>query len=264
MPRFHFGDWVENIVKWLTDNVGWLFDAINSVLTHMYNGVDAVLGGGEPLLMAGIFAVLAFWLRGLIPAVLTFVGFALIDSLSLWDDGMETLSLVIVAAAITIVIAVPLGIWAARNAKVGAVVRPVLDVMQTMPAFVYLIPGVMFFGVGVTPGVIATIVFAMPPGVRMTELGIRQVDGELVEAAEAFGSTPRNILRRVQLPSRCRPSWPVSTRSSCSRSPWSSSAVWPVRAVSVRRSTRPSPSSRSVSPPRAVWPWSSSPSIWTG
>ncbi|WP_328376032.1 ABC transporter permease/substrate binding protein [Streptomyces sp. NBC_00440] len=200
MPRFHFGDWVENIVKWLTDNVGWLFDAINSVLTHMYNGVDAVLGGGEPLLMAGIFAVLAFWLRGLIPAVLTFVGFALIDSLSLWDDGMETLSLVIVAAAITIVIAVPLGIWAARNAKVGAVVRPVLDVMQTMPAFVYLIPGVMFFGVGVTPGVIATIVFAMPPGVRMTELGIRQVDGELVEAAEAFGSTPRNILRRVQLP----------------------------------------------------------------
>ncbi|WP_405560235.1 ABC transporter permease/substrate binding protein [Streptomyces sp. NBC_01180] len=200
MPRFHFGDWVENIVKWLTDNVGWLFDAINSVLTHMYNGVDAVLGGGEPLLMAGIFAVLAFWLRGLVPAVLTFVGFALIDSLSLWDDGMQTLSLVIVAAVITIVIAVPLGIWAARKAKVGAVVRPVLDVMQTMPAFVYLIPGVMFFGVGVTPGVIATIVFAMPPGVRMTELGIRQVDGELVEAAEAFGTTPGNILRRVQLP----------------------------------------------------------------
>ncbi|NDZ82376.1 ABC transporter permease subunit [Streptomyces sp. SID10853] len=200
MPRFHFGDWVENIVKWLQDHVGWLFDAINSVLTHMYNGVDAVLGGGEPLLMAGIFAVLAFWLRGLVPAVLTFVGFALIDALALWDEGMDTLSLVIVAAVITIVIAVPLGIWAARSAKVGATVRPVLDVMQTMPAFVYLIPGVMFFGVGVTPGVIATIVFAMPPGVRMTELGIRQVDGELVEAAEAFGTSPRNILRRVQLP----------------------------------------------------------------
>ncbi|WP_329165143.1 ABC transporter permease/substrate binding protein [Streptomyces sp. NBC_01387] len=200
MPRFHFGNGVESLVHWFQNHVGWLFDFINSVLTHLYDGVNTVLSGGEPLLMAGIFTVLAFWLRGLLPAVLTFVGFALIDSLALWDEAMATLSLVIVAAVITIVIAVPLGIWAARNKRVGATVRPVLDVMQTMPAFVYLIPGVMFFGVGVTPGVIATIVFAMPPGVRMTELGIRQVDGELVEAAEAFGTAPRDILRRVQLP----------------------------------------------------------------
>ncbi|MEV8568748.1 ABC transporter permease/substrate binding protein [Streptomyces sp. NPDC051322] len=200
MPRLHFGDWVESVVHWLQNHVTWLFDFISSVLTGMYNGVNAVLGGAEPLLMAGIFAVLAFWLRGLLPAVLTFVGFALVDSFSLWDEAMATLSLVVVAAVITIVIAVPTGIWAARNAKVSAAVRPVLDVMQTMPAFVYLIPGVMFFGVGVTPGVIATIVFAMPPGVRMTELGIRQVDGELVEAAKAFGTSPRDTLTRVQLP----------------------------------------------------------------
>ena len=200
MPRFTFGEWVENAVDWLQSNLTWVFDIINTVLDGAYDAVYAVLGGGEPLLMAGIFAVIAFWLRGLVPAVLTFAGFALIDSLALWDEAMATLALVVVAAVITVVIAVPLGIWAARNNKVSATLRPGLDVMQTMPAFVYLIPGVMFFGVGVTPGVIATIVFAMPPGVRMTELGIRQVDGELVEAAEAFGTTPRDTLTRVQLP----------------------------------------------------------------
>ncbi|MEU1127134.1 ABC transporter permease/substrate binding protein [Streptomyces sp. NPDC005899] len=200
MPRVSFGEWVESAVDWLQSNLTWIFDAVKTVLGGMYDGVDAVLGGGEPLLMAAIFAVVAFWLRGVLPAALTFVGFALIDSLALWDEAMATLSLVIVAAVITIVIAVPTGIWAARNSKVSATLRPVLDVMQTMPAFVYLIPGVMFFGVGVTPGVIATIVFAMPPGVRMTELGIRQVDGELVEAAAAFGTTPKDTLTRVQLP----------------------------------------------------------------
>ncbi|GAA2980324.1 ABC transporter permease/substrate binding protein [Streptomyces fulvorobeus] len=200
MPRFTFGEWVESAVDWLQSNLAWIFDAVKAVLGGMYDGVNAVLGGGEPLLLAGIFAVLAFWLRGVVPSALTFVGFALIDSLSLWDEAMATLSLVVVAAVITIAIAVPMGIWAARNNKVSATLRPVLDVMQTMPAFVYLIPGVMFFGVGVTPGVIATIVFAMPPGVRMTELGIRQVDTELVEAAEAFGTTPRDTLTRVQLP----------------------------------------------------------------
>ncbi|WP_199548771.1 ABC transporter permease/substrate binding protein [Streptomyces sp. N35] len=200
MPRFEFGSWVEDAVAWLQTHLGWLFDFVNSVLEGMYEGVNSVLGGGEPLLIAGIFAVIACWLRGLLPGVLAFVGFALIDSLGLWDDAMATLSLVIVAAVITVVLAVPLGVWAAKSKRVSGAIRPVLDVMQTMPAFVYLIPGVMFFGVGVTPGVIATIVFAMPPGVRMTELGIRQVDGELVEAAEAFGTSPKHTLTRVQLP----------------------------------------------------------------
>ncbi|WP_327357344.1 ABC transporter permease/substrate binding protein [Streptomyces sp. NBC_01304] len=200
MPRIEFGSWVETGVKWLQNHLNWLFDVINSVLSGMYDAVDAVLSSGHPLLIAGIFAVVAVWLRGLLPGVLAFVGFALIDSLELWDQAMATLSLVTVAAVITLVIAVPLGIWAARSKRVSSVVRPVLDVMQTMPAFVYLIPGVMFFGVGVTPGIIATIVFAMPPGVRMTELGIRQVDGELVEAAEAFGTTPRHTLMKLQLP----------------------------------------------------------------
>ncbi len=200
MPRLNIGDWVDSGVNWLQSHLSWLFDAISSLVTGMYDGIDGVLSAPEPLLFAGILAVLAWWLRGLLAGGLAFVGFALIDSIELWDDAMSTLSLVLVATIVTLVIAVPLGIWASRSRTVSAVIRPVLDFMQTMPAMVYLIPGIIFFGVGVVPGIIATIVFALPPGVRMTELGIRQVDGELVEAAEAFGTTPRNTLLRVQLP----------------------------------------------------------------
>jgi glycine betaine/proline transport system permease protein/glycine betaine/proline transport system substrate-binding protein len=200
VPRLHLGDWVDGGVDWLQSHLSWLFDAISSLVTGMYDGIDAVLSGPEPLLFAGILAVVAWWLRGLSAGVLTFAGFALIDSIELWDDAMATLSLVLVATIVTLVIAIPLGVWASRSKTVSQITRPVLDFMQTMPAMVYLIPGVIFFGVGVVPGIIATIVFSLPPGVRMTELGIRQVDKELVEAAEAFGTTPRNTLLRVQLP----------------------------------------------------------------
>lgn len=200
MPRLPLGDWVDGGVDRLQSHLSWLFDAISSVVTGMYDGIDAALSAPEPLLFAGILAVVAWWLRGLLAGGLAFAGFALIDSVELWDDAMSTLSLVLVATIVTLVIAVPLGIWASRSKAVSAVIRPVLDFMQTMPAMVYLIPGIIFFGVGVVPGIIATIVFALPPGVRMTELGIRQVDKELVEAAEAFGTTPRNTLVRVQLP----------------------------------------------------------------
>ncbi|MGW0469384.1 ABC transporter permease/substrate binding protein [Streptomyces sp. NPDC003027] len=200
MPRLPLGNWVDSGVDWLQVQLSWLFDAISTGVTGLYDGIDAVLSAPEPLLFAGILAVVAWWLRGLTAGLLAFAGFALVDSIELWDDAMSTLSLVLVATLVTLVIAVPLGIWAARSKTVSAVLRPVLDFMQTMPAMVYLIPGIIFFGVGVVPGIIATIVFALPPGVRMTELGIRQVDGELVEAAEAFGTTPRATLLRVQLP----------------------------------------------------------------
>ncbi|MER0444679.1 ABC transporter permease/substrate binding protein [Streptomyces sp. Edi4] len=200
MPRLHLGDWVDSAVNFLQSHLSWLFDAITHVVNGMYDGINTVLDAPQPLLFAGILAVVAWWLRGLVAGVLTFAGFALIESIQLWDDTMSTLSLVLVAAIVTLVVAVPLGIWASRSKTVSAVMRPVLDFMQTMPAMVYLIPGIIFFGVGVVPGIIATIVFSLPPGVRMTELGIRQVDGELVEAAEAFGTTPRNTLLRVQLP----------------------------------------------------------------
>ncbi|MFH9085353.1 ABC transporter permease/substrate binding protein [Streptomyces sp. NPDC017673] len=200
MPRIHLGDWVDSGVNWLVDHLSWLFDAIRAVMEGMYDGIDAVLTAPEPLLMAGILAVLAWWLRGLLSGVLAFAGFALVDSLDLWDRAMSTLALVLVATVIALVISVPLGIWAARSKAVGAAVRPVLDLLQTMPSMVLLIPAMLFFGLGTAAGVVATLIFALAPGVRMTELGIRQVDAELVEAAEAFGTTPRYILWRVQLP----------------------------------------------------------------
>lgn len=200
MPRLHLGDWVDSGVDWLVTHMSWLFDAIKTVVEGMYDGLDAVLTAPAPLLLAGILAVLAWWLRGLVAGVLAFAGFALIDSLALWEEAMSTLSLVLVATVIALVISVPLGIWAARSKAVSATLRPVLDLLQTMPSMVLLIPAILFFGMGVPAGVIATLIFALAPGVRMTELGIRQVDAELVEAAEAFGTTPRDTLLRVQLP----------------------------------------------------------------
>ncbi|MDG9720574.1 ABC transporter permease/substrate binding protein [Streptomyces sp. DH24] len=200
MPRIPFGDWVNSSVDWLLDNVSWLFDFLKTVFLGAYDGIDAVLQAPEPLLLAGIFAVIAFWLRGTVAGVLAFAGFAFIDSLGLWENAMMTLSLVLVATIIALVVSVPVGIWAARSERVSGVVRPVLDFMQTLPAMIYLIPAILFFGSGAPAGIVATLIFALAPGVRMTELGIRQVDKELVEAAEAFGTTPRNILLRVQLP----------------------------------------------------------------
>ncbi|MFE2149135.1 ABC transporter permease/substrate binding protein [Streptomyces lavendulae] len=200
MPRLHLGAWADSTVDFLQRHLSWLFDAISTVVTGLYGGIDAVLSAPAPLLFAGILAVAAWWLRGLLAGLLAFAGFALVDSVALWDEAMSTLSLVLVATLVTLVFALPLGVWASRSDRVSAALRPVLDFMQTMPAMVYLIPGIIFFGVGVVPGIIATIIFSLPPGVRMTELGIRQVDAELVEAAEAFGTTPRDTLVRVQLP----------------------------------------------------------------
>ncbi|MCZ1005058.1 ABC transporter permease/substrate binding protein [Streptomyces mirabilis] len=200
MPRIPFGDWVNSAVDWLLNHVAWLFDFFKTVFQGTYDGIDAVLQAPEPLLLAGIFAVIAFWLRGTSAGVLTFVGFAFIDSLELWEDAMVTLSLVLVATLIALVVSVPVGIWAARSDRVSGIVRPVLDFMQTLPAMIYLIPAILFFGTGAPAGIVATLIFALAPGVRMTELGIRQVDKELVEAADAFGTTPRDTLLRIQLP----------------------------------------------------------------
>ncbi|MER7678433.1 ABC transporter permease/substrate binding protein [Streptomyces sp. NPDC096934] len=200
MPRIPFGDWVNDVVDWLLNHMAWLFDFLKTVFSGTYDGIDAVLQAPQPLLLAGIFAVIAFWLRGTSAGLLTFVGFAFIDSLELWEDAMVTLSLVLVATLIALVVSVPVGIWAARSDRVSGFVRPVLDFMQTLPAMIYLIPAILFFGTGAPAGIVATLIFALAPGVRMTELGIRQVDKELVEAADAFGTTPRSTLLRIQLP----------------------------------------------------------------
>src|SRR5690606_23746041 len=124
----------------------------------------------------------------------------LIVGMNQWDNAMDTLALVLVAALIAVAISIPVGIAAAKSQVVSAIVRPVLDFLQTMPAFVYLIPALLLFRVGVAPGIVATIIFALAPGVRLTELGIRGVDKEVVEAGHAFGSSPGRILRQIQLP----------------------------------------------------------------
>ncbi|MGD6755557.1 ABC transporter permease/substrate binding protein [Streptomyces sp. BH105] len=200
MPRIPFGDGVNDVVQWMLVHLDWLFGFFESIFNGVYNGLTELLQAPEPLLLAGIFAVIAFWLRGTLGAVLAFVGLWFIQNLELWDKAMETLSLVLVSTLIALIIGVPLGIWAARSDRISNLFRPVLDLMQTLPAMVYLIPAILFFGSGAPAGIVATLIFAVPPGVRMTELGIRQVDKELVEAADAFGTTPRSTLFRVQLP----------------------------------------------------------------
>lgn len=150
--------------------------------------------------MLVILMVLALWRKGVVFAV--FVGAALyvINYMGLWAQTVSTLALVVAATFFSLVIGVPLGIWGARNRRVEVVLRSLLDFMQTMPAFVYLIPAVILFGLGRVPAVIATIVFAMPPVVRLTTLGIRQVREELLEAGRSFGSTDAQLLWKIQLP----------------------------------------------------------------
>jgi glycine betaine/proline transport system permease protein len=200
IPHVPLGEWVSDLVDWLLATVPWLFDAVSSVMQVLVDGLTDVLVSPPPVVWIVVATVLALLVRGPWLALYTLLAFLLVVSLELWVETMQTLALVLVAAVIAAAIGVPLGILAARHRAVSVAVRPVLDFMQTTPVFVYLIPAVFFFGVGVVPGVVATILFAIPPGVRLTELGIRQVDREVVEAAQAFGARPGQILREVQLP----------------------------------------------------------------
>jgi glycine betaine/proline transport system permease protein len=200
LPRIPVGDWFDELVTWLTDNLGWLFEAIGTAVEGTVDALTGVLTGPPALVLTVVFAILALFLSGWKLGLFTLVGFGLIDSMELWEPAMDSLALVLVAAVVAVAISIPLGIAAARNEVVSRVLRPVLDLMQTMPAFVYLIPAIFFFSIGVVPGVVATVIFALPPGVRLTELGIRGVDPEMVEAGEAFGTPPGRILSRIQIP----------------------------------------------------------------
>ena len=200
LPRLPLGEWVDAGFDWVTDVFGPALDAFSDGSENVVDGLESALLVVPPVLFAVLLAALAGVVRSVRFAVLSLLGLLLVISLRMWDFAMATLALILVATVVAAVIAVPVGIAAARSDRISAVVRPVLDFMQTMPAFVYLIPAVTFFGIGVVPGVVMTIIFALPPGVRLTELGIRQVDPELVEAGHAFGSPPGQILRRVQLP----------------------------------------------------------------
>jgi glycine betaine/proline transport system permease protein len=200
VPSIPLGRWVADFVNFLRDNLDFVFAAITVVLRGLVSALQWMFNFPPSLVLIAIFVVLAIWLRGPLFAVFTALAFLLVDSVGMWEPTMDTLSVVIVATLCAVAIGIPVGILAARNELVHAGVRPVLDFMQTLPVFIYLLPAIMFFGIGTVPGSVATLVFAMPPAVRLTNLGIRQVDPEVVEAAHAFGATPNQILFRVQFP----------------------------------------------------------------
>lgn len=198
--RIPFGSWVASVVDWITTHLGGFFDVVRAVFLFFYEWMEYILSAPPFWAVVVVVAALAFLARGWRFALGSAVGLLLISSVNQWENAMSTLALVLVAGAIAIAISIPLGVLAAKSTIASQIIRPVLDFMQTTPAFVYLIPALLLFRVGVVPGIVATIVFAMAPGVRLTELGIRGVDKEVVEAGQAFGSSPWRILRQIQLP----------------------------------------------------------------
>jgi len=193
-------EWVSSAVNAVRDSLAPLFDGfaagVEAAIGAMLTVLQLVPAPGVILAFAALATGLAGWRVGLF----ALAGLALVHNVGLWQPFVQTLSLVLAAQALILVVGVPLGVLAARSDAVERVLRPVLDFMQTMPAFVYLIPAVMFFGIGVVPGVVATFVFAIPPLVRLVSLGIRQVPADLIEAAEAFGSTSWQRLVKVEVP----------------------------------------------------------------
>jgi glycine betaine/proline transport system permease protein len=196
-----FDDWVNVLVReWLVPNFRPLFRALQVPITMVLNGLDDFFAFMPMLVTTAVFAALAFKYAGRGMAIFTIVGFVFIDMIGLWPETMTSFSMILTSVLFCAIIGIPLGILAARSDLMWKIVRPVLDIMQTIPSFVYLVPIVMLFGVGMAPGIIATIIFALPPIVRLTNLGIRNVRADLIEASEAFGSTPIQMLLDVQLP----------------------------------------------------------------
>jgi len=201
MPDLEIGRRGETVIRYMTDHFGAFFDFVQRVMTQLLGSTYDVLSALQPTVMVAILTVLALLAtRRVGLTVMLGVGLLLIDSMGLWFETMQSMASVLVATAIALVLGIPLGIWAAFSPVVRAVVTPLLDFMQTIPVFVYLLPTVLFFGIGPVPGVVATIIFAAPPAVRLTQLGIRQVDAETVEAATAFGASRWEALFAVQLP----------------------------------------------------------------
>jgi len=192
--------WVSRFVEWLVDNYRDFFQAIKWPVEATLNGFDAGLNWVHPLIIIAIVAVAAWRFSGKGLAIFSIITMTFVGLLGLWAETMTTLAMVLSSVVFCAIVGVPLGIWAGRSDRFEAGLRPVLDAMQTTPAFVYLVPIVMLFSVGNVAGVLATIIFALPPIIRLTSLGIRQVHPELVEAAQAFGATRSQVLRRVQIP----------------------------------------------------------------
>ena len=192
--------WITNLVNWLVEGYRWFFQLIKWPVDFILSGVSDGLLATSPLLVIALFGVIAWRVSGLKLAAFTIFSLVLIGLLGFWSETMITLAMVFSSVVFCTLVGVPFGIWAGRSDRVNNILRPILDAMQTTPAFVYLVPIVMLFSIGNTAGVLATIIFALPPLVRLTSLGIRQVHPELVEAALAFGATSSQVLLKVQIP----------------------------------------------------------------
>ncbi|WP_429949197.1 ABC transporter permease/substrate binding protein [Enterococcus sp. AZ101] len=195
-------DWVETITEWMTNTFSGVFSFFQSTGQGLMDGITSLLVAIPPVLFIIILTAIAFFISnkkiGL--SLFTLIGLFFIYNQNLWTDLMSTVTLVLLSSVVSIVIGVPLGILMAKSNKAQSIITPILDFMQTMPGFVYLIPAVAFFGIGMVPGVFASVIFALPPTVRFTNLGIRQVPKELVEASDSFGSTGWQKLFKLELP----------------------------------------------------------------
>ena len=196
----NIGKYIETAINWLTENFAPLFDAINVGIGGFIDGFQNILMWIPFYVTIALLAILAWYKSGKGVSIFTILGLLLIWGMGFWNETMQTLALVLSSTIIALIMGLPLGIWSANSKRCDKILHPILDLMQTMPAFVYLIPAVLFFGLGTVPGAFATIIFAMPPVVRLTSLGIKQVPKNVVEASRSFGATPMQLLFKVQLP----------------------------------------------------------------
>lgn len=192
--------WIQAAIEWMAYNLRPLFQTIKWPVETLLFWIERGLQATPPVIFVAAVAALAWRLAGRGVGIFCLISMLAIQFIGIWPETMTTLALIATAIVICVLIGIPIGIWCARNDRVWNVVRALLDIMQTTPSFVYLIPVVMLFGVGTVPGAVAVIVVAVPPLIRFTNLGIRMVDRELIEAGVAFGATDRQILWEVQLP----------------------------------------------------------------
>src|SRR5918997_6741237 len=200
IPKIPLAEWTESGVDWITDTFDGAFDLLDTTIDLVIGTLEFVLLSPPALVMVAILGVIALLLAGWRVALFTALGLVFVISLDLWAASMETLALVLAATVVALAIGIPIGIIAAKVGAVEAAARPNPHIAQTMPAFVYLVPTVVLLGIGAGPALIATVIFAMPPAVRLTMLGIQQVPKDTVEAANAFGATSWQTLVKVELP----------------------------------------------------------------
>ncbi|NLX02844.1 MAG: proline/glycine betaine ABC transporter permease [Syntrophomonadaceae bacterium] len=200
IPSIPLARWTDQAIDYLQVEWGDSTQAFATGMEELIKGLQGFLINMPPELLIIVFGLLAWWLVNKKTALFTIIGLMFIYNIGLWKVSMDTLALVIGAVALCMIIGIPLGILAAKNTTAHRIISPVLDFMQTLPAFVYLLPAIPFFGLGVVPAILTTIVFAMPPVIRLTDLGLKQVPEELVELGKSFGSTFLQMLFKIELP----------------------------------------------------------------